>query len=281
MEIPKRLTPVPEVTRRLYLASGNRCAYPNCNGPLIDSRGVLVGEIAHIEGALPASARFNRQMSNEERRGYENLILMCGTDHKKIDSDKTQWTVEGLVSLKLRHEALYTTAIDQLRRQVGDITEGTTYMAAANELAIIDPVGLNQDEFDSTLKLINDLAFRLSMIPIDVRSVLTVIVHRGNLSPNIWQVQRWSEEVVIPMSFLTSIVDCSRFELDQHLQVLKHFDLVSEGADPFETERKVVAGNSTPGVGWALFQEIRTLAGVDLTFVRRILVDLDFTPFDA
>lgn len=56
METPKkRLTPRPDVTRRLYLASGNRCAFPQCEQALMGSDAVLVGEIAHIEGALPTA----------------------------------------------------------------------------------------------------------------------------------------------------------------------------------------------------------------------------------
>jgi hypothetical protein len=62
VETPKRLTPSPDVTRRLYLASGNRCAYPQCDQALMGADAVLVGQIAHIEGALPDSARFNPKM---------------------------------------------------------------------------------------------------------------------------------------------------------------------------------------------------------------------------
>jgi hypothetical protein len=36
------------------------------------SDAVLVGEIAHIEGASPDSARFNASMTNEQRRHYNN-----------------------------------------------------------------------------------------------------------------------------------------------------------------------------------------------------------------
>ncbi|MFF1610282.1 hypothetical protein ACFVYA_21090 [Amycolatopsis sp. NPDC058278] len=100
MEIPKRLTPLGDVTRRLYLASGNRCAYLGCEQALMSTEEVLVGEIAHIEGALPNSARFNLKMSNETRRGYDNLLLLCGTHHTTIDRDVERWTVATLEELK-------------------------------------------------------------------------------------------------------------------------------------------------------------------------------------
>ena len=52
LETPKRLTPRPEVTRRLYLASGNRCAYPQCEQVLMTAGGVLVAS-PRVTGALP------------------------------------------------------------------------------------------------------------------------------------------------------------------------------------------------------------------------------------
>ena len=80
------------------------------------SNGVLVGEIAHIEAALPDGARFNPTMTNKDRRAFNNLMLMCATDHTTIDADFETWTVEVLTELKKKHEAVYTGAIDQLRR---------------------------------------------------------------------------------------------------------------------------------------------------------------------
>jgi hypothetical protein len=148
METPKRLTPRADVTRRLYLAMGNRCAFPQCEQALMGSDAVLVGEIAHIEGALPDSARFNAAMTNEQRRHYDNLLLMCGTHHTVIDSDETTWTVAKLKDLKRAHEATYTAAIDKLRQQVGDVTDGVTYTPAANGLAILDGQGLDPNELE-------------------------------------------------------------------------------------------------------------------------------------
>lgn len=110
------MKPTIEVTRQLYLASGNRCAFPGCDRALMGSNGVLVGEIAHIEAALPDGARFNPTMTNKDRRAFNNLMLMCATDHTTIDADFETWTVEVLTELKKKHEAVYTGAIDQLRR---------------------------------------------------------------------------------------------------------------------------------------------------------------------
>lgn len=145
---------------------------------------VLVGEIAHIEGALPDSARFNSMMSNEQRRGYDNLLLLCATHHTVIDRDAKQWTVARLKDLKHKHEAIYTAAVDQLRRQVGDITEGVTYTPANNGRVLLDQHGLDDHERAESCMDINRFAERLSKIPADARSLLSLIVIRGDKVPD-------------------------------------------------------------------------------------------------
>src|SRR5664279_3106600 len=280
MEIPKRLTPRAEVTRRLYLASGNRCAFPQCEQALMGSDAVLVGEIAHIEGALPDSTRFNGTMSNEQRRHYDNLLLMCGTHHTVIDSDDRTWTVAKLEDLKRAHEAIYTAAIDQLRRQVGDITDGGTFRPAANGLAILDAVGLNATELEECRQDINRFAERLSRIPVDARSLLAVIVSRGDKTPSHVLNSHWSGEFQIPVRVLKSIADCTATELRQHIEVLEHFELLYRDDEPFDGPPLYVVGNSTPGIGWPLLQDIRDLDAPERPVVRHILCDLDFAALD-
>ncbi len=73
----KRLQPVPQTLRRLFLTSGNLCAFPGCSEQIIDVAGHFVGQLCHIEGAEPGGERFNSHMTNEDRRQFENLMLMC------------------------------------------------------------------------------------------------------------------------------------------------------------------------------------------------------------
>jgi len=281
METPKRLTPRAEVTRRLYLASGNRCAFPQCEEALMRPDAVLVGEIAHIEGALPDSKRFNAKMSNEQRRNYDNLLLMCGTHHTVIDNDDKSWTVVKLRELKRTHEAVYTAAIDQLRRQVGDVTEGVTFIPAANGLAILDADGLDAAQLEECRKDIHGFAERLSHIPSDARSVLALIVARGDETPAHMLHSHWSGEFQIPVRVLRSIADCTAPQLRQHIEVLEHFALLYRDDERSDGPPLYVVGNSTPGIGWALLRDFRELDTPGRPVVRRALCDLDFTALDA
>ena len=62
----KRLPPKLDVLRELYLKSGNQCAFPTCSERIIDSEGSLIGEICHIEAALPGGERFNKDQTNDD-----------------------------------------------------------------------------------------------------------------------------------------------------------------------------------------------------------------------
>ena len=82
-EVVKRLTPKQEVVRRLYLLSGNECAEPSCNNVLFDANQTMIGEIAHIASAMPTGKRFDSSMTNETRRAFENLLLLCPNHHTR------------------------------------------------------------------------------------------------------------------------------------------------------------------------------------------------------
>lgn len=276
LEEPRRLAPTTDVTRDLYLRSGNRCAYPGCNQPLMRPDGVLIGEIAHIEAVMPTGPRFRALMTNEERRTFGNLLLLCGNHHTVVDADPDTWTVAKLQELKAAHEAIYTGAIDRLRSTVGDITEGTPWQPATN-LGMLPYIGkLGPDEIAASIEVMNGFARRLATVPVGARSVLTLIVSRGNETAS-----TSDAEVAIPWPLLQQVADCSPQELRDYIAVLEHAQLAWPYDPEDGTVPLVAAGNSTPGNGWEIMVELKEITGSDNAVVRRVLVDLDFTAFDA
>ena len=87
-EKPKRLAPTTDTTRELFLKSGNLCAFPGCGRLMMNGDGVFIGQVCHIEAAEEAGERFNLAMSNEDRRAFSNLMLMC-YEHHQITNDVT------------------------------------------------------------------------------------------------------------------------------------------------------------------------------------------------
>ena len=98
--------PRDKTVKRLFAVAGNRCAFPKCQNPIVDAEsGSIVIEICHIKGEKITSARHDESQTPEERHGFENLILLCGTHHKVIDDDEDTYTVERLLAMKAKHEA--------------------------------------------------------------------------------------------------------------------------------------------------------------------------------
>jgi hypothetical protein len=240
--------------------------------------GVLVGEIAHIEGPLTGSPRFRQTMTNEQRRAYANLVLMCAACHTIIDRDLDKWSVEKLHDLKSRHEGIYTGAVDLLRRQVGDLTEGTVWTAATNLGRLPGVQGQTREELEWSVQVVNDLAARLAGLPVGARSIIAIIINRGDAGG---VSGGWEPEISIPVSLLNQIVDCTADELSDYLTILDHANLVKTDWKPFDGPPVHELGNSTAGVGWRLFSELKSVAAGDANMIRGIIVDLDFTPLDS
>jgi hypothetical protein len=100
----------------LWGRAGNRCA--KCRTllvPATESSGsqALVGEECHIVSPRPSGPR-----GGEARPGgvspdaYENLILLCPTDHSLVDQLPTDYPVAKLVALKADHEAWVEQSLD-------------------------------------------------------------------------------------------------------------------------------------------------------------------------
>jgi hypothetical protein len=102
-----RLPPATQVLRALFAKSGNLCAFPGCPHPLVDENNLFVGQVCHIEAAERGGERYNPAQTDEERRGYENLVLLCYRHHV-VTNDTRLYTVERLREIKSAHERQYS-----------------------------------------------------------------------------------------------------------------------------------------------------------------------------
>ena len=98
-----RVPPKTSTVKRLFALSGNICAFPSCEQRMVNERGIVIGEICHIEAAEPGGQRYNARQTDEDRRKFENLILLCGSHHKETN-DVTKFTIEDIRSMKENHE---------------------------------------------------------------------------------------------------------------------------------------------------------------------------------
>jgi tetratricopeptide (TPR) repeat protein len=99
-------SPTTATIKRLFAVSGNRCAFPGCSLQLVDpDSGTVLGEICHIAARSPEGPRYDPDQTEQERHGFENLILLCPAHHKIVDGSPDEYTVERLRQIKAEHEA--------------------------------------------------------------------------------------------------------------------------------------------------------------------------------
>ena len=77
--------------KRLFLRTGNWCAFPNCTERLVENGGLLIGEVCHICADKAGGKRYDPTHTDEERQSYENLIVLCPNHHPRIDSDESTY----------------------------------------------------------------------------------------------------------------------------------------------------------------------------------------------
>lgn len=95
--------PTAATVKRLFALSGNKCAFPKCNQPLVHHDKVT-GRICHIKAANANGPRFDQAQTIEERHGFSNLLLLCPIHHDVIDADAEAYTVKRLWAMKSAHE---------------------------------------------------------------------------------------------------------------------------------------------------------------------------------
>jgi len=120
------------------------CYFPDCETPTIvfvrPGQPSVNVHIAHIEGAEVGSARYNEEMTNEERRSFANLLLLCVPHHDLVDhKEPEQYTVETLREWKASREAAVSEAD---AAELRGITEES--LAAAIEAAFTAVRGVRE-----------------------------------------------------------------------------------------------------------------------------------------
>lgn len=91
--------------KTLFARSHNQCAYPGCGVMLVDETGSVLGDVCHIKGLNPKSARYDRNQTSEERMSLDNLILFCKNHHKIVDDKASVFTADALSKMKKNHES--------------------------------------------------------------------------------------------------------------------------------------------------------------------------------
>jgi hypothetical protein len=98
---------------------GGLCYWPGCPEPVLRRVGgqmFFIGQRVHIRGAFPGSARFDVMMTDDQRRDFAYLVVMCKPHHEIIDiREPDLYPPEILLWWKKQREASPADALVRLR----------------------------------------------------------------------------------------------------------------------------------------------------------------------
>ena len=171
MQKVKRLEPLPETKRQLFLLSRNKCAFANCEQILLDQSGHFIGEICHIEAANKGGERFNPSQTNEERRHISNLLLMCPTHHGVTNNFK-EYPVSRMKEIKCQHEGK-AYAGQELTYRESECFIDSSFVDAIPILNNIDELPLTEYNLTSNeiINSVNNFIQTISNVPRKTRSL--------------------------------------------------------------------------------------------------------------
>lgn len=207
-----RLGPKSDVVRALFARSGNRCAFPGCTAPLINDRNQFVAQVCHIEAAETEGERFNPSQSDEERRDYANLLILCYPHHVETD-DVTRYSVQTLREMKALHEQQFERSpfkIDEslLNKIVGEMDQYWSRVEELHKNHIVPNLAI---EIDAQAKFV-DLSAAARNVAQDIHRLQDMLLE--------------SEDGLVPdVQALLAEVGLSPETLEQHPDHLRRFQV--------------------------------------------------------
>lgn len=222
LEEPKRLALLADTARRLFILSGNQCAFPSCAAPLVNESGDFIAQVAHIEGVR--GERFNPAMTNEARRAFENVLALCYPHHIETN-DEVRFPVDVMRQMKADHEAKFAGVIARMMEApLRDLTKEAPRSHARNLRRFRRVLGwdVTDEELDDSAARVRAGVDALAALPPATRGVLAVLVERG--SEEAGQIELLAFE-------LENVLGLSRREMNDHVSVLDRHHFANFGED--------------------------------------------------
>lgn len=114
--------------KKLFLKSGNICAFPGCSIKMSDT-----SQIAHIISSKPNGPRHIEDWNNNDFDVEDNLILLCNNHHNIVDNDVSTYSIEALQNMKKSHEVY----MDSLITPSNSLTDKVLFIIEKHNVANI------------------------------------------------------------------------------------------------------------------------------------------------
>lgn len=270
-EVVKRLAPTGEVLRELFLKSGNLCAFPSCSASIMDKEGHFIAEVCHIEAAEEGGERFNKGMTNEERRAFSNLVLLCH-QHHVVTNDVVNWPVKRMQEMKANHERKVFEFIENLQLRIVDFTSITAAKPATSlsRLAKVQNWSLEPDEIAASATELNLFLDRLRKVPPPARKLLAISLEKAALSG--------MYRNCVSLHELQHACALNEKTLSELVQILDKYGFIDYAGEDDYGHPQVRLKNL--GCGWPVWDDFRDFTKAGQATLHELIVDLNFSLLD-
>lgn len=263
----KRLKPLDATLRMLYVNSGNQCAFPGCVNKIMDEEGNFIAQVCHIEAANEGGERFNPNMTNEERRDYSNLLLLC-YEHHQVTNNIERYSVSVLQKMKEQHENKFKNIIEDMSTSfIADVTKSqlVIYPKTLNSMNKELEWGHGKEELEKTIEIMIDEINKLENITPASRSVFLTMLER-------------SEGTTIMLQEVQDLLGLSNKQMAKHLDILTKYQLIGEPEESFYY--RGYTSEFCEVIGWPMWTEIKEYCEKSSVKLTSIVYDMNFDLLD-
>lgn len=276
-----RLKPTQHTLRRLYLTSGNLCAFPECNRIMLNAHGTFVGQVAHIEAAEEGGPRYNVAMTDEDRRHISNLMLMCYEHHREVDLNVGKFDPDTLRFYKKTHERQFSQGGRLISVALRDRTkaEDITYPKTLARLEQVLDWKMTDDQRQSRIAELTDYIEHFRKTPFELRRFFGAVVER-------WRTMRRSgvvEKDAIQVSDICHAFDLTTEDVWENVWSLDDYGIAGPWEmwhfNPWRMRHGIKIFRT--GNGWPIWEDLANFAWRELIPLHAFAEDLDFARLDG
>lgn len=264
----KRLNPTKDTLRNLYLRSGNQCAFPGCKRTILNDKWLLVGQVCHIEAAMPGGQRYNPNQDDEDRRHFNNLMLLC-YDHHIETNDEVAFTVDRLQKIKADHEKKFSDVADKL--SYGNVTDLTQlqeyeYCSSLKNINSVREWRNTEEMLSTVIPEFNALIDRLRKVTPETRNIFCMMLSRSQ-----------GEKSEIDLDEIQEVTGKSDKNMVHYVVLLQKYGMITK-SEKNEYNRPISYFEEYDG--WDMWNEIKEYSDKTGISLEELIVNMRFSLLD-
>lgn len=248
----------------------------------MNKEGVFIGQVCHIEAAETGGERFNANMSNEERRHFNNLMLMCYQHHTVTNDVRTYRTPE-LKGMKAAHEAKFSDPSSAMMLKLSDWTKAVPASSAENlrKYSRVFDIQLTPSQQAEMVVELKEYVDKFRRTPLLQREFLRAVIERTYHVRDLpAAVRRPGGGNAILMNDLAGALRLSEREIENAATQLESYGLggIAEVNGHYGLQHGVAIWDLRSG--WPLWDEIVKFCDLEKLQLSTFAIDMNFSQLD-